>query len=169
MQTQETRSSPAIAALAASAAFILPLVLSHSTTPSPNHPRVLLWYRSLKKPWFKPKDWVIPLAWFGIEACLARAMFRLIRAAPTADKGRSIGLLSWNIFMIGGWSRLFFGRRHLAMSTVAAASMIATGAAFVVEARKVDKPAARAGIPLVGWLAFATVLTATIWSMNRRR
>jgi benzodiazapine receptor len=169
MQAQELPTSPAVAALASSAAFILPLALSYSTTPAPSHPRVLRWYWSLKKPWFKPKDWVIPLAWIGIEACLAGAMFRLVQAPPIADKGRSIGLLSWNIFMIGAWSRLFFGRRNLAMSTVAAVSMVATGTAFVSEARKVDVAAARAGLPFVGWVAFATVLTATIWSMNRRR
>lgn len=169
MPEQATEQSNTIATIASSAAFIVPLVLSYSTTPAPNHPRVWAWYSSLKKPWFKPNDKVIPLAWFAIEACLARAMHRLSNAPSSGDKRKALGLLSWNIFMIGGWSRLFFGRRNLPLSTAAAASMALTGAAFVTQARKVDPPAARAGMPFVAWVSFATVLTAAIWAINRRR
>jgi benzodiazapine receptor len=71
--------------------------------------------------------------------------------------------------MIGGWSHLFFGRRNLAQSTVAAAALTATSIAYVGETRKVDKLAARAALPLVGWVAFATVLTASIWALNSKR
>jgi hypothetical protein len=46
--------------------------------------------------------------------------------------------------MIGGWSRLFFGRRNLAQSSVAAAALAGTSIAYVREAQKVDKLAARA-------------------------
>jgi tryptophan-rich sensory protein len=52
----------------------------------------------------------------------------------------------------GAWSRLFFKRRALGLRTVAAASMVATSVAFVKAAAPIDKPAARAGIPLVSWL-----------------
>ena len=64
--------------------------------------------------------------------------------------------------MIGAWSRLFFGRRNLPASTVAALGMVATGAAFVQQAGQVDAPAASAGVPFVTWVGFATVLTAAL-------
>ncbi len=129
----------------------------------------MAWYLTLRQPFFKPNDALIPLAWFAIEGCLARGVYRLMQAAPSAERQRALGLMGWNIFMIGSWSRLFFGRRSLAVSTVAAASMIATGAAYVHEAKKVDLKAARAGVPFVAWVSFATVLTGTIWALNRRR
>jgi tryptophan-rich sensory protein len=71
--------------------------------------------------------------------------------------------------MIGGWSRLFFKRRDLGVSTVAAATMVATGVEFVRQAKHVDTAASRAGIPFVAWVSFATVLTAALWSLNSRR
>lgn len=71
--------------------------------------------------------------------------------------------------MIGGWSRLFFKRRVLGISTLAAASMVASGAEYVRQAKRVDAGAARAGIPFVAWVSFAAVLTGTIWAMNRKR
>jgi tryptophan-rich sensory protein len=143
--------------------------MSASSVPAPNHPRIFFWYRTLRKPWFKPPDWVIPVAWTGIEGSLAVAGYRLLRAQPGAARRSALALLSWNVFMIGGWSRLFFKHRNLALSTAAAASMIGTGVALARQSKRVDPVAARATIPFVAWVSFATVLTATIWSLNRRR
>ena len=57
--------------------------------------------------------------------------------------------------------------RSLSMSTVAAAALVGTAASYVGEAKRVDRASAAAGVPLVAWLAFATVLTADIWRRNR--
>jgi tryptophan-rich sensory protein len=129
----------------------------------------MAWYLSLREPGFKPPDWVFPFAWAAIEGGLATAGYRLLRAAPSAERTKALALLGWNVFMIGGWSRLFFKRRSLSVSTVAAATMVVSSAAFVRAARPVDRTASTAGLPLVGWVAFATVLTAAIWSLNSRR
>ena len=161
-----TRSSSA--AIAASA-FLVPMAVSASSAPSPNHPRILLLYAALKKPAFKPKDWLIPVGWFAIEGALAVGGYRLLRAKPSAARGRALGWLAWNVFMIGGWSKLFFGRQALGASTVAAASMVASGVEYVRQAQHVDRGSARAGIPFVAWVSFATVLTASFWVLNRKR
>jgi tryptophan-rich sensory protein len=129
----------------------------------------MAWYLSLREPDFKPPDWLFPIAWTGIECGLAMAAYRLLRVAPSAQRAKALALLGWNVFMIGGWSRLFFKHRNLPASTLAAASLVVSSAAFVRAAKPVDRPASRAGLPLVGWVAFATVLTATIWSLNSRR
>jgi tryptophan-rich sensory protein len=163
-----TMSAPLAAALAGSA-FAVPLALSASSSPSPNHPATLLWYESLREPAFKPPDWVIPTAWAAIETALAAAAYRLLRARPSASRTKALALWSWNVFMIGAWGRLFFKRHALGLSTVAAASMVATSVGFVRAAAPVDKTAARAGIPLVAWLTFATALTGSIWYLNSRR
>jgi tryptophan-rich sensory protein len=162
-------ASPAGAALLASGAFLVPLALSASSSPSPNHPATLAWYKSLQVPFFKPPDWAVPIAWSAIQSALASAAYRLLRAPPSAARSRALALLGWNVTMIGAWSRLFFGRRALAASTAAAVTMVATGVAYVNEAKRVDERAARAGVPFVAWVAFATLLTASLWRLNARR
>lgn len=161
--------SPLVSAAIASSAFLVPLAVSASSSPSPNHPPILVWYWSLRKPFFKPKDWVIPITWLGIEAGLATAAFRLLQSPPSASRSRALAWLGWNVTLIGGWSRLFFKHRVLGLSTVAAATMVASGAQYLRQAKRVDPIAARAGIPFLAWVSFATVLTATIWAMNRKR
>lgn len=155
------------AAALSTAVYAVPLALSRSTSPAPQHPRVLLWYGLLRKPEHAPPDWVVPVAWGLIETCMAGAAYRLLRKRSSAPRNRALGLLAVNTVGIGAWSRLFFGRRNLAASDVGAAAMVGTGAAYVAQARQVDKPAAIAGIPFVFWVAFATLLTAGIWRKNR--
>jgi tryptophan-rich sensory protein len=118
-------------------------------------------------PAFKPPDWIIPVAWAAIEAGLARAAFRLLRALPSPQRNRALTLLGWNITMIGGWSRLFFKHRQLGVSTVAAVSMVGTGAVLLRQTRRVDSAASRAVLPFLAWVSFASVLTASIWRLNR--
>jgi benzodiazapine receptor len=161
--------SAATAAAIASCAYAVPLLLSISSSPSPNHPRIFLWYKSLRKPSIQPPDVLFPIAWTAIETCLAVSGYRLLRAAASAARRNALAWWSCNLFLIGGWSRFFFKTRNLALSTVAAAGLVATSAAFVHRANKVDRTAAGLGLPLLGWATFATILTATIWRLNSPR
>jgi len=102
--------SSAVAALLASGAYLVPMLLSRSSSPTPDHPRILLWYRLLRKPSYKPPDPAIPLAWTLIESGLAVAAYRLLRRPSGAPRNQALGWLAVSIAGIGGWSRLFFGR-----------------------------------------------------------
>lgn len=163
-----TPSMPApLAASIASAAYLVPYLLSRSTTPTPGHPRVLFWYRLLRRPAIQPPDVAIPITWIGIETGLAYAGYRLLRRPASPARTRALAWLAGNVIGIGGWSRLFFGSRNLPVSTIAAAALGASAVVYVNEVRKVDRPAAAASVPLVAWVAFATVLTAALWRRNR--
>jgi tryptophan-rich sensory protein len=85
------------AAMIAASAFHVPLASSLSSTPSPNHPRGMFWYLRLRKPAFKPPDWVFPLAWTGIETGLATSAYRLLRAASSAARTRAVAPWSANV------------------------------------------------------------------------
>jgi translocator protein len=122
----------------------------------------------LRKPSFQPPDWTIPVAWLAIEAGLAFGGYRLCREESSCARDRALALWAVNVASIGGWSRLFFKQRRLGVSTFAAAALVATGTAYVAQAHPVDRKAATAGLPLVGWVTFATVLTASLWALNRR-
>ena len=155
---------PLAAALAASA-LVWPAVAGRLWGPQRFVPGI--WYRLLRKPSFQPPDAVIPVAWSLIDTALAVGAYRLLRQPASTPRNRALGWWALNVGLIGGWSGLFFGRRNLPASTAVAAAMVGTGAAYVAEARHVDKPAAVAAVPFVAWVAFATVLTASIWRRNR--
>lgn len=166
--TASGRLPPWAAAALASASWLVPWLLSRSTAPTPDHPRVLLWYKTLRQPTWKPPDVAIPIVWAGLETLLATAAYRLLRRRSSPARNRSLAWLFGNVVSIGAWSRLFFGQRNLPAATAASAALAAGAAAYVDSARRTDRTAAAAGVPLVAWVAFATVLTAAIWRKNRR-
>jgi tryptophan-rich sensory protein len=133
----------------------------------PQHVRSGAWYLRLRKPPFQPPSVAIPLAWGVINSGLAAGAYRMLRQPASTEQGRAVGWWALNVALIGAWSGVFFGRRDLPAATVMAAAMVGTGVAYVAQARKVDTPAAVSGVALVGWLAFATVLTAELWRRNR--
>ena len=133
----------------------------------PQHFRSGIWYRLLRKPSFQPPEAAIPLAWGVVNSALAAGAYRLLRQPATSQRNRALGWWGLNVALIGGWSGIFFGRRNLPASTLLAAAMVGTGAAYVLQARKVDPSAAGSGVPYVAWVAFATVLTAALWRRNR--
>ena len=124
----------------------------------------MLWYLTLREPVFKPPDWLFPGAWTAIEAGLATTARGTDRCT-----NESAGVMGLGCFHDRGLEPLIFKRHNLGVSAVAAAGLVATSAAFAHKAKRVAKTASRAGFPLVGWVAFATVLTATIWHMNSRK
>ena len=94
---------------------------------------------------------------------------RLQDREAAGERATSHRTRAWiaNIAAIAGWSKLFFGRRRLGPSEVAAGTMVPLGAAYVAASARVDKPAAVQAASYVGWLVFASVLSTTIWMLNR--
>jgi len=135
--------------------------------PVPAKPRTFLWYRSLRKPGFKPPDPAFGIVWPVIETGLAWGGYRLLRKPASPARNAAVGLWAFNLAMIGGWSELFFGGKKLGPSAAAAGGMLVTGAAFTATAWQVDRKAAATGVPFVAWLAFATLLAEEVWRLNR--
>src|SRR4051794_27516225 len=89
-----------LAAAAASTALVVPYAMSRSTTPTPGHPRVLVWYRTLSMPDFKPPDIAIPIVWTGIETALGYAGYRLLRTRASSARNAALAWLGVNVVAI---------------------------------------------------------------------
>lgn len=142
-------------------------VVGRRNAPAPDHPRIDRWYHRLDKPGFTPPDAVFGAVWPVLETGLAAGGYRLLRAAPGPRRNAGVGLWLLNSAMVGGWTELFFRRRRLGGSAVASAGMLATGTAYALVARQVDRVAAATAVPFVLWLGFATVLAGSVWRRNR--
>lgn len=129
------------------------------------------WYAALKKPSFQPPRQAFPIVWPLLYADIA------VVSASTVDQleddGRSdeartySALLALNLVLNGAWSWLFFNRRLLGTSAIAAAALTASSAELTRRSIAVrGTPAVPLALyPL--WCAFATALSSRIWSLNR--
>lgn len=158
--------SPILAAGIAIGAVTAALLVGKRAGPTPDHPRTAAWYLSLEKPDFTPPSPVYPIAWTGIQAALAYAGYLLMRAKSSPERTMALTMWSANQIGIGGWSAIFFGERAPGWATAASAGLGVGAVGYVAAAEKVDKTAAKLGLPLVAWVAFATLLSEEIWRRN---
>ena len=142
-------------------------VVGRRNAPDPSHPRIRRWYKRLDKPSFTPPDAVFGAVWPVLETGLAVGGYRLLRQPVNRTRNTAVALWLLNTGMIGAWTEIFFRKRELEVSAIVSGAMIASGAAYVGAAAKVDRTAAATAVPFVAWLGFATLLAERSWERNR--
>jgi benzodiazapine receptor len=155
---------------------VIPTALAVMTTALvgglASHPAQSGWYQRLKKPPYQPPRQAFPIVWpilyADIAAVSADTLDKLDRRGLSAERRNYIAALAANLILNGGWSWLFFNRRRLGTSAIAAAALTASSADLTRRAVAVGgkKAAPLAAYP--AWCAFATVLSTHIWALNRR-
>ncbi len=158
--------SPLLAAGAVGLVLGASAIVGRRNAPDPSHPDIRRWYRRLDKPGFTPPDAVFGAVWPVLEAGLAAGGYRLLRRPSGTARNAAVGLWLLNTAMVGGWTQLFFREQRLGSSAAASGAMVASSAAYVATAARVDRPAAAAGVPFFAWLGFATLLATKIWHDN---
>jgi translocator protein len=136
---------------------------------SPN--RVPAWYFRLRKPPYQPPGAAFPLVWTALYADIAAtsavAIDRLRTAGHHDQARRFAAALGVNLLLNAGWSWLFFRYHRLGAATLGAAALTASSADLARRATQADRRAGAALAPYPLWCAFATVLAAHIWGLNR--
>ena len=132
----------------------------------PQRPDRAVWYARLRKPSYTPPGPVIGLAWGVLDSLLCVTGYRLL--SRPSGPARNIAVGAWGMTLAGlaGYPALFFGARSLGGSLTASAGMLAAAATASAAASQVDRTAAAANLPLVGWTAFATLLSEEVWRRN---
>lgn len=158
--------SPLTAGLVAAGTVVGAVAIGSRTSPTPDHPRTRRWYKKLEQPSFNPPPPVYAAAWTGIQAGLAYGGYRLLRRPASSQRTLALTLWGINQVAIAGWSEIFFGQRAPGAGALAAGAMIGTSAGYVAAAAREDDVAAATGVPLVAWVAFATLLAEEVWRRN---
>jgi tryptophan-rich sensory protein len=130
------------------------------------------WYARLKKPSFQPPRQAFPIVWPILYADIAAVSASTLDHLRNRDQGQArtfAALLGVNLVLNASWSWLFFDRRLLGTSAVAAAALTASSADLTRRAVAARGPAAGVLAAYPAWCAFATLLSSRIWQLNRGR
>jgi benzodiazapine receptor len=135
-----------------------------------SRPAESVWYARLKKPSFQPPRQAFPIVWPILYADIAAVSASTLDHLRDHDREQArtyAALLAANLALNAGWTWLFFTRRELGLSALAAAGLTASSADLTQRAiaARGSSGAVLALYPL--WCAFATVLSARIWQLNR--
>ncbi|HEX8563643.1 MAG TPA: TspO/MBR family protein [Flavobacterium sp.] len=127
------------------------------------------WYPTLVKPSFNPPDYIFAPVWstlyimMGIAAGLVWA-----RIEHHRDEVRSALLFfAIQLGLNALWSVLFFGFKNPLLALIEIVILWLMIYETFVKFTKVDKIAGYLLIPYLMWVAFAAVLNASIWWLNK--
>jgi translocator protein len=129
------------------------------------------WYRTLRKPPYQPPRQAFPIVWPMLYADIALVSAGVLdeaeRRGHTRERREYMTALTVNLLLNAGWSWLFFNRRLLGTSAIAA--VVLAGSSVDLTRRAVAVQGKRA-MPLALypiWCAFATLLSCHVWILNR--
>jgi len=125
------------------------------------------WYASLRKPSWRPPDWLFGPVWAVLYVMIAVSGWLVWRDAGWPAAALPLGLYAVQLVLNGLWSAIFFGFRRLGLALAEMAllwlAIVATMTAF----HPINATAAWLLAPYLLWVSFAFVLNHAVWRLNR--
>ena len=132
-----------------------------------------VWYRQLRKPAYQPPRAVFPIVWPALYADIAvvsAATVDRLRATSNRPTARAYSVaLIVNLLLNASWSWVFFNRRYLGAAVAVNAALSASSADLARRAVAVRGRRAAWLVLYPAWTAFALLLSAHTWLLNRRQ
>ncbi len=121
------------------------------------------WYAALNKPTFNPPGWIFGPVWTALYVLIGIAGWRVWQR----DRGGRAMRLWWAQLVLNFiWTPIFFWAHRIGLSLVVVLLLLAAVLAFIGSCRRLDPPSAWLFLPYAAWVAFASLLTASIYLMN---
>ena len=140
---------------------VVAMVLGQLAT-FPNLP----WHAGLVKPSFNPPNWVFGPVWTALYALMAFAGWRIWRLPPSPGRRTALILYYGQLAFNAAWSWMFFAAHSPILGLVNIGPQFLLILATINAFRPLDRFATWALVPLAAWVAFASVLNYSIWSLN---
>lgn len=125
------------------------------------------WYESLRKPWWRPPNWLFPPAWSLLYVMIAVSGWMIWRERGFMDAALPLGVYALQLLLNGLWSPIFFGMKRLDLAFYELIGLWLSIVACILLFAPISATAAWLLVPYLGWVTFAGYLNYTVWQMNR--
>ena len=124
------------------------------------------WYDQLDKPSFNPPGWVFAPVWITLYALLGISAWLVLRTPAGERRATAIGAFVIQLVLNGLWTPIFFGAERATVALIVIVLLDIAATVMVVAFHRVDPRAAWMNVPYLAWLAYATLLNASIVVLN---
>lgn len=132
------------------------LLIGYATLPGE-------WYASLAKPPFNPPNWVFAPAWTLLYVLIAVAGWRTWEREQAAA---AMKIWALQLVLNFAWSPTFFGAKQMGPALVVILALLASIALFIATVWNRDRVSGWLFAPYAAWVAFATLLNASLLLLN---
>ena len=128
---------------------------------------VITWYPTLKKPFFNPPNWIFAPVWSVLYVCIgiAGGLWRELDTDKELVK-KALFFFVAQLLLNAMWSYLFFGLHNILLALIEIILLWLIIYETYLLFKKINKTAAFLFIPYLVWVAFATILTISIYILN---
>ena len=124
------------------------------------------WYESLRKPSWRPPNWLFAPVWTALYLMIALAGWLVWRFAGFGGATTALTLYTVQILLNAAWTPVFFGRHRPDLGFAVIAALWLSIAATIVAFAHISAVAAWLMVPYFVWVAFASCLNFAIWRLN---
>lgn len=143
---------------------VVPVVIASAIGSAVTVPQIPGWYAGLTKPPFNPPNWLFAPVWTTLFAMMAYAVFRILRGQQTRFALTAYHIqLALNLL----WSCVFFGLNSPLGGVLVILPLLAMILVTIAAFARLDRISALLLWPYLAWVLFATLLTVSIWWLNR--
>jgi benzodiazapine receptor len=132
-------------------------------------PSVETWYPTIIKPGFNPPNWVFMPVWsilYILMAVAAGLVWDKIKEQNEEVK-KALGFFLIQLTLNAIWSYIFFGLKNPMLALIEIALLWLMIYETYLKFLKINKTAGYLLIPYMVWVAFAGILNASIWWLNK--
>ena len=124
------------------------------------------WYERLKKPSWRPPNWLFAPVWSLLYLAMAVAGWLVWRKAGFAGAAVPFVFYFLQLALNAVWTPIFFGLRRPGAAFVTIVLLWVAIAVTIVLFYPVDVVAALLLVPYLAWVSFASALNFAIWRLN---
>jgi len=149
-------------------ALLVCLAVGYSAS-TVTRPSVETWYPTLIKPIFNPPNWIFMPMWtllYILMAVAAGLVWDKIKEQNDAVK-KALLFFIIQLTLNAIWSYLFFGLKNPLLALIEIALLWLMIYETYLKFIKINKTAGYLLIPYMAWVAFAAILNASIWWLNK--
>nr|WP_228520613.1 TspO/MBR family protein [Flavobacterium sp. CSZ] len=149
-------------------ALIICLMVGYSASIV-TRPSVESWYPTIIKPGFNPPNWIFMPVWtllYILMAVAAGLVWDKIKEQNQEVKV-ALGFFLIQLTLNAIWSYIFFGLKNPMLALIEIALLWLMIYETYLKFTKINKTAGYLLIPYMAWVAFAGILNASIWWLNR--
>ncbi|MFG4001077.1 TspO/MBR family protein [Flavobacterium aquidurense] len=149
-------------------ALFICLMVGYSAS-TVTRPSVETWYPTIIKPGFNPPNWVFMPVWsilYILMAVAAGLVWDKIKEQNEEVK-KALGFFLIQLTLNAIWSYIFFGLKNPMLALIEIALLWLMIYETYLKFLKINKTAGYLLIPYMVWVAFAGILNASIWWLNK--
>jgi len=125
------------------------------------------WYLTINKPSFNPPSWVFGPVWTVLYLVMGYSFYLVWKAEPSSARNTVIGLFILQLTLNFLWSLIFFRWHLMGLAFAEIVVLWVVIAYMALKMHPVSPLAAWLQVPYLLWVGFASVLSGSLWWLNR--